>query len=228
MITYMADCDMQEERNNTFVIADNQDITRAGLHGYISSLFPGSEIIDVVCKKELVSCMPECGKGTVVIVDYALFDINSGDELSVISHRFRKSSWLLFSDNLGECLIRRLSSERNIGMLLKECDGEEIRRALSSSAAGSRFLCGAVRERLLSVPESHAGAPLLTPAEKEILKLIARGKSVKEIAALRISSVHTIVTHKKNIFRKLDINNVYEATRYALRAGQVEMADYYI
>ena len=42
------------------------------------------------------------------------------------------------------------------------------------------------------------------------------------------TSVHTIVTHKKNIFRKLEINNVYEATRYALRAGLVEMADYYI
>lgn len=224
----MSDSDMPEERRNTFVVADNQDITRAGLHGYISSLFPGSEIIDVACKKELVSCMAGRGMGTVVIVDYALFDINSADELSVISHRFRQSIWLLFSDNLGESLIRRLSSERNIGMLLKECDGGEIRRALSSSAAGCRFVCGAVRERLLSVPENRAGAPSLTPAEKEILKLIARGKSVKEIAALRISSVHTIVTHKKNIFRKLDINNVYEATRYALRAGLVEMADYYI
>jgi len=58
--------------------------------------------------------------------------------------------------------------------------------------------------------------------------LIARGLSVKEIAAERISSTHTIITHKKNIFRKLGVNNVYEATKYALRAGLVEMVEYYI
>ena len=52
--------------------------------------------------------------------------------------------------------------------------------------------------------------------------------SVKEIAAERTSSVHTIITHKKNIFRKLEVNNVYEATKYALRAGLVELVEYYI
>lgn len=58
--------------------------------------------------------------------------------------------------------------------------------------------------------------------------MIARGKSVKEIAAERFSSTHTIITHKKNIFRKLGVNNVYEATKYAIRAGIVEMMEYYI
>jgi DNA-binding NarL/FixJ family response regulator len=51
---------------------------------------------------------------------------------------------------------------------------------------------------------------------------------VKEIAQQRVSSIHTIVTHKKNIFRKLEVNNVYEATKYALRAGLVEMVEYYL
>jgi DNA-binding NarL/FixJ family response regulator len=74
-------------------------------------------------------------------------------------------------------------------------------------------------------PEVHN---VLTPSEIEILKLIARGKSAKEIAAERVSSIHTIITHKKNIFRKLEVNNVYEATKYALRAGLIEMVEYYI
>ena len=69
---------------------------------------------------------------------------------------------------------------------------------------------------------------LLTPTEIEILKLIAHGKTVKEIATLRHSSIHTITTHKKNLFRKLEVTNVYEATKYALRAGLVEMMEYYI
>ncbi len=51
---------------------------------------------------------------------------------------------------------------------------------------------------------------------------------MKEIAALRNSSVHTIITHKKNLFRKLEVNNIYEATKYALKAGMIELVEYYI
>jgi len=52
--------------------------------------------------------------------------------------------------------------------------------------------------------------------------------TTKEIAEKRFSSFHTINTHRKNIFRKLGVNNVHEATKYALRAGLVDSAEYYI
>ena len=68
----------------------------------------------------------------------------------------------------------------------------------------------------------------LTATETDILREIARGKTTKEIAIERCSSFHTVNTHRKNIFRKLDVNTAYEATRYALRAGLIDAADYYI
>ena len=216
------------DQYKTFIIADNQDITRAGMHGYISCLFPRSTIKDVSCKNELVSAIVDSGKEVVIIIDYTLFDINGADEMLILANRFRQSYCLLFSNGLGDAFIRRLSSEPNVGMLLKECADDEIRSALFSAVAGRHFLCGMIKEQLASLPAQCTGMSSLTATETEILRLIAHGKSVKEIAALRISSVHTIVTHKKNIFRKLEINNVYEATRYALRAGLVEMADYYL
>ena len=52
--------------------------------------------------------------------------------------------------------------------------------------------------------------------------------TTKEIAVKRFSSFHTVNTHRKNIFRKLGVNNVHEATKYALRAGLVDSAEYYI
>lgn len=212
----------------TFIIADNQDITRVGLHGYISFSFPDAAVRDVTCKIELVAALADCGGDAVVVIDYALFDIGSADELLVMVRRFSRSRWLVFSNDLGDRLVRRLAPEHGIGMLLKECDGDEISRALRSSVVGDDFHCRQIKEMLASTPEPHAGISILTATEREILCLIAHGLSVKEIAARRISSVHTITTHKKNIFRKLEINNVYEATRYALRAGLVEMSDYYI
>ncbi|MDY5542487.1 MAG: LuxR C-terminal-related transcriptional regulator, partial [Bacteroidaceae bacterium] len=68
----------------------------------------------------------------------------------------------------------------------------------------------------------------LTPTEQEILRLIALGHSVKEIAAMRFNSEFTISTHKKNIFSKLGVNNAHDATKYALRTGIIDLVDYYI
>ena len=63
----------------------------------------------------------------------------------------------------------------------------------------------------------------LTATEIEVLRLVALGKSVKEIALERHSSVHTITTYKKNIFRKINVHTIYDAMRYAYKAGLVEL-----
>lgn len=57
---------------------------------------------------------------------------------------------------------------------------------------------------------------------------MAMGKTTKEIASERFLSVYTVMTHRKNIFRKLQVNNAHEAVRYALRAGIVDAMEYYI
>ena len=197
----------------TFIIADNQDITRMGMHGYISAIFSGCRMIDVTDKKELMLALVECND-SVVILDYTLFDINGIEEFLIIEKRFPRVRWM--------------SIERNIGMILKENSGEEIHSALMCTAHGERFLCHQITNLLIigsDKPEIHS---VLTVTEIDILKLIAHGKSVKEIALERTSSIHTIITHKKNIFRKLGVNNVYEATKYTLRAGLIEMVEYYI
>ena len=213
----------------TFVIADNQAITRAGIHGFISALplRVQMEVIDVTDKKSLVNALMEHPE-SVVVLDYSLFDLRSVEEFLVLQKRFQGVKWIFFSSEMSVSLMRRLSFEDNVGMTLKECDVAVIRDALLSAADGEPVTCRQI-ETLLSNSSSHEpSAPTLTNSEIEILRLIAKGKSVKEIALERNSSVHTITTHKKNLFRKLEVNNVYEATKYAIRTGLVEMVEYYI
>jgi len=62
----------------------------------------------------------------------------------------------------------------------------------------------------------------------EIVKAIALGKTTKEIAEERISSIHTVNTHCKNIFRKLGINTAHEAVKFALREGLIDTCEFYI
>ncbi len=212
----------------TFIIADNQDITRRGVHGYITDLFETAQIIDVNNRQALVRTLAEHDTKAVVILDYTLFDLNGTDELLVIGKRFPETHWLLFSNELSEDFIRKLSIEENISMVLKENSGEEILSALHCLSRGERFFCHQIANLLINHGVKTETESVLTSTETEVLKLIAHGKSVKEIANERNSSIHTIISHKKNIFRKLGVNSVYEATKYALRAGLIEMVEFYI
>lgn len=210
-----------------FVIADNQDIARAGLHGYAAALSPQSRVVDVHGKQELVAALAKSPEAAVVVLDYARFDLKSLDELLVLAARFSMCRWVMFSDEPGEDLMRCLSAEPAFSIVLKDDSDAEIRAALRQALCGGRYLCRQVEDFLQTKAEQRETA-VLTAAETDVLRHIAAGRTVKEIAALRFSSTHTIVTHKKNLFRKLGVNNVHEATRYALRAGIVEMMEYYI
>jgi DNA-binding NarL/FixJ family response regulator len=209
-----------------FLLADNQDITRAGIQYYLAPLAVNSveEVADKVTLLARLAAEPT----SAVVLDYTLFDIQGIDDLLVMITRFPQAHWLLFSDELSEDFIRRVSLEPQVSMMLKNNSGDEIRTALQCVARGERFLCHQVTNLLLTAAKSVDVHSVLTPTELDILRMIARGLSVKEIAQERVSSIHTIVTHKKNIFRKLEVNNVYEATKYALRAGLVEMVEYYL
>ncbi len=210
-----------------FLIADNQDITACGVRHLIAHAFASPVTVSVHSRGELVTALMEHEEATIVL-DYTLFDFHGVGDFLVLQKRFVRARWMFFSSELTDDIIGRLAAEDNISMILKDCSSQEISTALAMAAQSGRFICHQITEMLLRKERRPATPSALTPTEIEVLRLIAKGLSVKEIAAERISSTHTVITHKKNIFRKLEVNNVYEATKYALRAGLVEMADYYI
>ena len=114
-------------------------------------------------------------------------------------------------------------------MLLKEAKLTEIEQCISYAKEGRRFLCQHITEMLLEPASSLSFERIkLTKTETEVLIDIALGMTTKEIAEKRFSSFHTVNTHRKNIFRKLSVNNANEATRYALRSGLINPAEYSI
>lgn len=213
----------------TLVIADNQDITKAGIL-YLTDKMPEIGLVtEAADKKELLRLLVRY-PDAVVLLDYTLFDLNSADELIILQERFKRISWILFSEELSEDFIRRIIfSSETFSIVLKDSFLEEIRTAIFSAFRSQRFICNRINnllsDRKVGQQKEH---PALTSTETEILKSIALGKTTKEIAAERFSSIHTITTHRKNIFRKLEVNNLHEATRYALRAGIIDSAEYYI
>ncbi len=210
----------------TIVLADNQDITCAGLQ-FLLQQFDGCDIRRVYDKAGMMEVLKGM-KDAVVVMDYTLFDINDSDELLILAERFTTVRWVLFSEDLSLDFVRRVVvSSTQVSVLLKESPIEEIRECLRQAVRGKRFICQRTAEMMFAAPQVEE-KPILTRTELEILKDIALGMTTKEIAEKRFSSFHTINTHRKNIFRKLKVNNVHEATKYALRAGLVDAAEYYI
>ena len=217
-----------------FIIADNQDITKAGMMFLLSRQKDTALLLEADNKAELIQQL-RLHPGAVVILDYTSFDFVSSDELIVLHERFKEADWLLFSDELSIGFLRQvLFSSMSFGVVLKDNSKEEILTALQCASRQERFICNHVSNLLLSGNSQTSllhpiqQNDLLTPAERSILKEIALGKTTKEIAVERNLSFHTINSHRKNIFRKLGVNNAHEATKYAMKAGIVDLVEYYI
>lgn len=217
-----------------FIIADNQDITKAGMMFLLSRQKDTALLLEADNKAELIQQL-RLHPGAVVILDYTSFDFVSSDELIVLHERFKEADWLLFSDELSIGFLRQvLFSNMSFGVVLKDNSKEEILTALQCASRKERFICNHVSNLLLSGNSQTSllhpiqQNDLLTSAERSILKEIALGKTTKEIAVERNLSFHTINSHRKNIFRKLGVNNAHEATKYAMKAGIVDLVEYYI
>lgn len=216
----------------SLILADNQDITSAGIL-YLCDKMPGftlGPLQEVSNRKELLRAL-SIQPDSIVVLDYTLFDLSGVDELLILQARFKQAWWVLFSDELSEDFIRRvLFGGDAFSILLKDSSLNEIMEAFRSAGLSQPYVCQRVSNLLAHTRNDveTKQRPVLTATECDILRAIASGKTTKEIAAERFSSIHTVMTHRKNIFRKLEINNVYEATKYALRAGILDQAEYYI
>ena len=185
-----------------FIVADNQELTRFALESLLEKN-EAANIYRAFDKAGLVALLKE-HESAVVLLDYTLFDFTDEDQLLIISERFNLSDWILISDELTPQFIRRVVfSSHQFSVVFKDGPLSEVREALNSVERHTRYLSQRALETVITQQQDDEAPSILTTTETEIVKAIAQGKTTKEIAAERFSSIHTITTHRKNIFRKL-------------------------
>lgn len=210
-----------------YILADNQELTRFALQSLLSKdeeniVYKASD------KAGLVELLKE-HESAVVILDYTLFDFADEDQLLIIAERFNLSDWVLLSDELTPQFLRRVVySSHQFSVVFKDSPLSEVRSALNAVERHTRYLSQRALEIIINQQQEEETPSVLTATEIEIVRAIAQGKTTKEIAAERFSSIHTVTTHRKNIFRKLGINTAHEVIKYALRAGLVDSSEFYI
>jgi DNA-binding NarL/FixJ family response regulator len=213
-----------------YILADNQELTRFALENLIRQRLQEGEddIYRAVDKAGLVQLLKE-HENAVVLLDYTLFDFADEDQLLIIAERFALSEWILISDELTPQFLRRVVyASHQFSIVFKDGSMKDIRDALDAVSRHNRHISQRALEVIINHQQEDEQPSLLTSTETEIVKAIAQGKTTKEIANERFSSIHTITTHRKNIFRKLGINTAHEVVKYALRAGLIDSSEFYI
>ena len=209
------------------LLADNQFATRYGIASLLQNMGVDT-CLSVETTRELQVKLNEYPEA-IVVLDYTLFDFVSMYQMLNLKTSAKKSSWLLFSDELSEHFLRYvLIAEPAINIVMKHDSQNEVMTALHNTINNIPYICDSAKQILNAKPAANVDIVNLTASEKIVLHEIAQGKTTKEIAYEKNLSFHTVNAHRKNIFRKLEVNNVHEAIKYAVRAGIYDVAEYYI
>lgn len=211
-----------------YIIADKQDVTSAGIISFINELFSNSVVYVADSYKELLDLL-RIYPDSVVIVDYSLFDFQSVNHMLNIKSGAKESFWLLFTDEPQAYFLRQLLlADSSISVVLKNNRKQDIKDALMCVNEGEVYWCEFARSVMKVSVQRERVPDQLTASEKSILREIALGKTTKEIAIEKNLSFHTVNTHRRNIYQKLQVNSVNEATRFAFQAGLIDLMEYYI
>ena len=129
---------------SVYILADNQDICKAGIRYMLKEIDFIGESYEVQAKNELISLLcnyPEA----IVVLDYTNFDFTQIEDLLILGDRFKGVHWILFSDELSLDFLKRIRLENAFSILLKNSGKEEIKKALVASLKQERYICPSVR-----------------------------------------------------------------------------------
>lgn len=168
---------------------------------------------------------------SLLILDYALIDINSISEIKEIKSSFPDLKILVISNNVSKTELMELNSVGINDIILKTAGREEVFEALDATLKGKKYYSDELLDLLFEAnekknPGDETGQ--LTISEIEIVRLIADGLTTKEIASRKFISFHTVISHRKNIFRKLGVTNISELIMYSIKAGWINTIEYHI
>lgn len=207
------------------LLADDHAIVRRGLRSLLESE-PGVSVVAEAADGLEALRVAEEHDFDVVILDVGMPKLNGIDVAARLQKLKRPPSVIILSMHADESYIIRALSAGARAYLLKDATDEDLLPAVRTVAAGKPFFSPAVTGvlvedyvRQLQTRGLTDSYHLLTDREKEVLQLLAEGRSNKEVAALLNLGLSTVETHRGNLMQKLNLHNTAEIVLYAVRKG---------
>ena len=207
------------------LLADDHNLIRGGLRLVIEQQ-PDLIVVGEAGDGRQAVSLATSLKPDVAVLDIGMPNLNGIEAAKQIREGESGAAVVILSMYSDETYILRALKAGARGYLLKDSAEADLVRAIRSVAEGKSFFSPTVSRvlledymRKLQRTGGESSYDLLTPREREVLQLVAEGKSNKEVADMLNVSVYTVETHRGNLMEKLKLNGVPELILYAVRKG---------
>lgn len=205
------------------LVADDHGIVRKGLR-FLLERHEDIEIVGEASDGREAVRMAELLEPNVVVMDIGMPQLNGIEAAAQIVRRNPETAVIILSMHAEDSYLVRALTAGAKGYLLKGSADEDIGRAVHAVAQGKSFFSPAIAQMMAEDYTRHLqqkglqdSYDLLTEREKEVLQLLAEGKSNKEAAGMLNVSFYTVETHRTNLMQKLSLHNTAEIVLYAVR-----------
>jgi DNA-binding NarL/FixJ family response regulator len=205
------------------MVADDHEVVRKGLRALLEAR-PGWQVCaEATDGRDVIKKVAEV-KPDVIVLDIAMPNLNGLEATRQLIKSDPEAKVLILTLHDSDQVIRDVLSAGARGFLLKSDAARDLVSAVEALGQGKTYFTSKVAAMVLNgFLKGGPGASLgtyaspLTPREREIVQLLAEGKSSKEVASVLGLSVKTAETHRSNIMRKLDLHSVSDVVLYAIR-----------
>jgi len=205
------------------LLADDHSVVRQGFR-LILEHQADMEVVGEASNGRDAVAVAEKLQPDVVVMDVTMPELNGIEATRRIGELSPRTRVLALSMHKDSVYVREILRAGAKGYLLKDAAGKDLLDAVRAVARGEGYLSPGVSEAVLSDYRRHVTNPidLLTSREREVLQLIAEGKTNKEIANSLNLSVYTVEAHRGRVMEKLNLHSTGELVRFALRNGLID------
>ena len=208
----------------SILIADDHEMIRHGLRSVLEKQ-PGWKVCAEAATGRQAVEKARQTRPDVIVMDYMMPELNGLEATRQILQELETAEILILTMHESESIVRDVLAAGARGYMLKSDAGKALVGAVQALSLHKPYFTPKISEMLASgyLKPEHLQKPGdatgtgLTPREREIVQLLAEGKSNKEVADALAISVKTAETHRTNVMRKLQIHSVSELVRYAIR-----------
>jgi len=205
------------------LLADDHAVVRQGFKMILDAQ-PDMEIVGEAANGRQAVDLAEQLRPDVVVMDVAMPELNGIEATRRLASSVPHVRVVALSMHKDSVYVREILRAGARGYLLKDSGAADLVAAIHAVASGESYLSPSVSNAVLDDYRRHATNPidLLTSREREVLQLLAEGKTNKEIAGVLNLSVYTVEAHRGRIMEKLNLHSIGELVRFAVRNGLIE------
>lgn len=205
------------------LLVDDHQILRDGIRNVIERNTTMEVIAEAKDGREAIKLCKQL-KPNIVIMDIAMDGLNGVEATTRIVQENPEIKIIALSMHSNKRFVLGMFKAGAYGYLLKDCDSEELINAIKKVSINQKYIAQNISAVILSeFISGQQEEENLTSREKEILQLIAEGKSSKDIGDILFLSSKTVDSHRKNIMDKLELHSLPELTKYAIQIGLISL-----